>query len=25
LISGSYIIQIESDKYQDALKFIKAN
>ena len=25
LISGSYIIQVESDKYQDALKFIKAN
>jgi hypothetical protein len=25
LISGSYIIQIESDKYRDALKFIKAN
>ena len=25
LISGSYIIQIESDKYQDAIKFIKAN
>ena len=25
LVSGSYIIQIESDKYQDALKFIKAN
>ena len=24
LISGSYIIQIESDKYQDALNFIKA-
>jgi len=25
LIAGSYIIQIESDKYRDALKFIKAN
>ncbi len=25
LVSGSYIIQIESDKYRDALKFIKAN
>lgn len=25
LIPGSYIIQIISDKYQDALKFIKAN
>lgn len=25
LISGSYIIQIESDKFKDALKFIKAN
>ncbi len=25
LIAGSYIIQIESDKYTDALKFIKAN
>jgi hypothetical protein len=25
LTSGSYIIQIESEKYQDALKFIKAN
>jgi len=25
LISGSYIIQIESEKYIDALKFIKAN
>jgi hypothetical protein len=25
LVAGSYIIQIESDKYQDALKFIKAN
>lgn len=25
LISGSYIIQIESDKFRDALKFIKAN
>ena len=25
LTSGSYIIQIESDKYIDALKFIKAN
>jgi hypothetical protein len=25
LIAGSYVIQIESDKYQDALKFIKAN
>jgi hypothetical protein len=25
LLAGSYIIQIESDKYTDALKFIKAN
>jgi hypothetical protein len=25
LQAGSYIIQIESDKYTDALKFIKAN
>ena len=25
LIAGSYIIQIESEKYRDALKFIKAN
>ena len=25
LIAGSYIIQIESEKYTDALKFIKAN
>jgi len=25
LVSGSYIIQIESTKYRDALKFIKAN
>jgi Secretion system C-terminal sorting domain len=25
LISGSYIIRVESNKYQDALKFIKAN
>jgi hypothetical protein len=25
LISGSYIIQVESEKYKDALKFIKAN
>ena len=25
LVAGSYIIQIESDKYRDALKFIKAN
>jgi len=25
LTAGSYIIQIESDKYRDALKFIKAN
>jgi hypothetical protein len=25
LVSGSYIIQVESEKYQDALKFIKAN
>jgi hypothetical protein len=25
LVSGSYIIQIESTKYSDALKFIKAN
>ena len=25
LVSGSYIIQIESEKYRDALKFIKAN
>ena len=25
LVSGSYIIQIESDKYRDVLKFIKAN
>jgi len=25
LMPGSYIIQIESDKYRDALKFIKAN
>jgi hypothetical protein len=25
LISGSYIIQVESEKYRDALKFIKAN
>jgi len=25
LPAGSYIIQIESDKYRDALKFIKAN
>ena len=25
LQAGSYIIQIESDKYRDALKFIKAN
>jgi hypothetical protein len=25
LTSGSYIIQVESEKYQDALKFIKAN
>ena len=25
LIAGSYIIQIESEKYRDALKFLKAN
>jgi len=25
LVPGSYIIQVESEKYQDALKFIKAN
>lgn len=25
LISGSYVIQVESEKYRDALKFIKAN
>ena len=25
LIAGSYIIEIESEKYRDALKFIKAN
>ena len=25
LIAGNYIIQIESEKYRDALKFIKAN
>jgi hypothetical protein len=25
LIAGSYIIQIETEKYRDALKFIKAN
>jgi hypothetical protein len=25
LITGSYIIQVESEKYRDALKFIKPN
>ena len=25
LVSGSYIIQVESERYKDALKFIKAN